>query len=95
MSEDPPEAPSPGSAEWFRTTHWSLVLTARDDEGAQKRGGGRQIVSWDECNLEEQHLGALEGLNAGDAFDRRWAMLARAQDRLQTEYAQRLSSPCI
>lgn len=61
----------------------------RDKAKAEKRGGGRQIFSLDECSLEEQRLGSLERLDAGEAFDRRWAMtlLARAQDRLRAEYA--------
>jgi DNA-directed RNA polymerase specialized sigma24 family protein len=168
MSEAPSEQPSESSAQWFRTTHWSVVLAARDGEGAQahaalerlcraywppiyaylrrlghappdaqdlaqgffahflehgfvhrlhhcegrfrfflltflkrfladerdkakaqKRGGAFQIVSWDECSLEEQRLGTINPLSAGQTFDRRWAMtvLQRAQDRLRMEYA--------
>ena len=167
MSPNPTEQPPEASAESFRTTHWSVVLAARDGKDTQaqvaleqlcrgywrpiyaylrrigyaphdsqdlaqgffahfldhaflqrlqhregrfrsflltflkrflsderdksdaaKRGGGRQIVSWDECSLEEQHQAAYKGLKAGDVFDRRWAMtlLARAQERLRTEY---------
>jgi len=61
----------------------------RDKARAEKRGGGRQIFSLDECSLEEQQMVSLDQLNAGEAFDRRWAMtlLARAQDRLREEYA--------
>jgi len=61
----------------------------RDKARAQKRGGNRQIVSWDECTREEQQLAALERFDAGELFDRRWAMtlLGRAHDRLQREYA--------
>ena len=61
----------------------------RDKAGAAKRGGGSQIISWDECSLEEQHQASYERLNAGEAFDRRWAMtlLSRAKERLQTEYS--------
>jgi len=61
----------------------------RDKARAEKRGGGRQIVSLDECSLEEQRMVSLDQLNAGEAFDRRWAMtlLARAQNRLREEYA--------
>ena len=60
----------------------------RDKAGAAKRGGGCQIISWDEYSLEERHLASYERLNAGEAFDRRWAMtlLSRAKDRLRTEY---------
>lgn len=60
----------------------------RDKARAEKRGGGRQIISWDECSLEEQHQASYERLNAGEAFDRRWAMtlLSRAKERLQAEY---------
>lgn len=61
----------------------------RDKAKAQKRGGGFQIFSLDECSLEEQRMGSLDRLGAAAAFDRRWAMtlLARAQDRLRVEYA--------
>lgn len=167
MSDSSAEQLHAFSAEWFRTTHWSVVLTARDAKGPQaqaaledlcrgywrpiytylrrvgysphdaqdltqgffahflehgflqrlqhreakfrsflltflkrflsderdkakavKRGGGRQIISWDECSREEQHQASYERLDAGDAFDRRWAMtlLSRAKDRLRTEY---------
>jgi len=60
----------------------------RDKARAEKRGGGRQIFSLEECSLEEQRLGSLDRLDAAAAFDRRWAMtlLARAQDRLRAEY---------
>lgn len=65
-----------------------FVSDERDKAAAEKRGGGRQILSWDECSLEEQQPGSPEQLSAGRAFDRRWAMalLARAQDRLRAEY---------
>lgn len=61
----------------------------RDKAMAEKRGGGRQIVSWEECSLEERRHGAIERLSAGEAFDRRWAMalLERSQFRLRQEYA--------
>jgi DNA-directed RNA polymerase specialized sigma24 family protein len=167
MPDSVQELPRAFSAEWFRTTHWSVVLNARDKQGplaqaalenlcraywhpiytylrrvgcapqdaqdltqaffvnflergflqrlqhregkfrsflltflkrflsderdktkALKRGGGRQIISWDECSLEEQKQASYEQLNAGAAFDRRWAMtmLSRAQERLQMEF---------
>lgn len=65
-----------------------FVSDERDKASAQKRGGNRQVVSLDEYPLEEQRLGTLEHLSAGEAFDRRWAMtlLTHAQERLRTEY---------
>jgi len=61
----------------------------RDKARAEKRGGGRQIFSLEECSLEELRLGSLDHLSAGAAFDRRWGMtlLTRAQDRLRAQYA--------
>jgi RNA polymerase sigma-70 factor (ECF subfamily) len=66
-----------------------FLADARDKARAQKRGGGQQFISWEECAAEESRLPVLERLSAGHAFDRRWAMalLERAQARLREEFA--------
>jgi RNA polymerase sigma-70 factor (ECF subfamily) len=61
----------------------------RDRQQAVKRGGGRQIVSWDALTAEElyQHEPA-EGLTPEKLFERRWALtlIEQALNRLRLEY---------
>lgn len=60
----------------------------RDKARAEKRGGGKVIVSLEDCTLQEQQLSPLAQLTASEAFDRSWAMtlLGRAHERLREEY---------
>jgi RNA polymerase sigma factor (sigma-70 family) len=61
----------------------------RDKAGAQKRGGGKALVSLDDTSAEERYLGApANGLSPDQIFDRRWAetVMERALARLRQEY---------
>jgi DNA-directed RNA polymerase specialized sigma24 family protein len=61
-----------------------------DRANAQKRGGGKIIVSLD-CLGEEQlrQYETLQNHDSGEAFDRQWAVsiLARALERLKEEFS--------
>jgi RNA polymerase sigma factor (sigma-70 family) len=85
-----------GSADQARGRFRTFLLAAMDhflhhthrDAQALKRGGGREIVSWD-MNDAEQKL-ALEPLDERSPdrdFDRRWALatLESARERLRNE----------
>ena len=61
----------------------------RDKAGAQKRGGGRAVVSLDEFAAEEHALmEPIEYRTAEQVFERRWAqtVMEQAMDRLRREY---------
>jgi RNA polymerase sigma-70 factor (ECF subfamily) len=64
----------------------NFLSNERDRARAKKRGGGRQIVSFDQGDAEERYR--FESANtktAEDLFDRRWALtlLGRAVRRLR------------
>jgi RNA polymerase sigma-70 factor (ECF subfamily) len=57
---------------------------------AQKRGGGRPLLAWEELSAEGRYQGeALSKLEPDQGFDRRWAttLFQRAVSRLQEESA--------
>jgi RNA polymerase sigma factor (sigma-70 family) len=57
--------------------------------GAQKRGGGREFLSWEQVQGEERLCAEpLSQLSPDRVFDRRWAMtvLEQALARLRAEY---------
>ena len=61
----------------------------RDKAGAQKRGGGKTLVSLDDTSAEERYLDApANGLSPDQIFERRWAEteMERALSRLREEY---------
>ena len=61
----------------------------RDRQQAAKRGGGRQIISWDELEAEEMFKHEpVETLSPEKLFDRRWALtvIQAALMRLRHEY---------
>jgi RNA polymerase sigma-70 factor (ECF subfamily) len=61
-----------------------------DKRNAQKRGGGRRIVSFDETRPEERYRSEpVDGVTAERLFDRRWALMIveRVLNRIETEHA--------
>jgi RNA polymerase sigma-70 factor (ECF subfamily) len=62
----------------------------RDKAGAQKRGGGRAIVSLDETTTAEAdyQIEATQDVNPEQLYERQWAkkVLAQAIERLGQEY---------
>ena len=61
-----------------------------DRQRAEKRGGGRQIVSLDEAEADRRYREEpAPGLSPDESFDRRWALalMDRAFVRLETEFA--------
>lgn len=79
-----------GRFRWFLLTAFKCFLANEWDRAqAQKRGGGKQVVSFDAMSAEERYLSEpLDTLSADQLFDRRWAadLLAGAQARLRAEY---------
>ena len=77
----------------FRTFLLSSLVNFLNDQHdrhqALKRGGGKQIVSWDALTAEElyQHEPA-EGLTPEKMFERRWALtlIEQVLSRLRQEY---------
>ena len=64
----------------------------RDKAGAQKRGGGKTLVSLNDTLAEERYLDEpANGLTPDQIFDRRWAqtVMERALGRLREEYEAR------
>jgi RNA polymerase sigma factor (sigma-70 family) len=64
----------------------------RDRAQAQKRGGGKQLVSLDEYAAEEQIVpGAMDPFTPDQAYERRWAraLMDAALQQLQEEYTKR------
>jgi DNA-directed RNA polymerase specialized sigma24 family protein len=62
----------------------------RDRANAQKRGGGKTLISLDACEAEERDaLGPVNGLSADQLYDRRWAraVMDEAARRLGEEFA--------
>ena len=88
----------PGSgAREFHTTHWSVVLAALShfladewDKGQRlKRGGGREIISFDAASAEERYrLEPLDQLDAAKLYERRWVttLFDRVLARLEKEF---------
>jgi RNA polymerase sigma factor (sigma-70 family) len=65
------------------------LADARAKAGAQKRGGGREFISWDQVQGEERlYAEPLNRFSPDRVFDRRWAMtvLEQALARLRAEY---------
>lgn len=61
----------------------------RDRQGALKRGGGRQIVSWDEADAEGRYAAEpADSATPEAAFERRWAqaLVDQVMRRLEQEY---------
>ena len=81
-----------GRFRWFLLTAFKCFLANEwDRTQAQKRGGGKQIVSFDSMTAEERYLHEpLEMLSADQLYDQRWAadLLAGAHERLRGEYAE-------
>jgi RNA polymerase sigma-70 factor (ECF subfamily) len=64
----------------------------RDRERAQKRGGGRALISLDQMAEEERAWAEpVDHLTPEQVFERRWAqaLMERAVQRLRDEYAER------
>jgi RNA polymerase sigma factor (sigma-70 family) len=64
----------------------------RDRRNAQKRGGGKQMISLDACEEEEQEaMTPTDGLTAEQHYERRWAraVMREAVNKLQSEYDAR------
>jgi RNA polymerase sigma factor (sigma-70 family) len=61
----------------------------RDRNLAQKRGGGRSIISLEQLQAEEGDIGIPAGIGPEQAFEKRWAtaLLENAVARLQEDYA--------
>ena len=64
----------------FLADQWDLA-------SAQKRGGGRAVLSLDEVSAEGRYQEALDEASPDVLFDRQWAadLLAAAQQRLEKE----------
>jgi RNA polymerase sigma factor (sigma-70 family) len=61
-----------------------------DRQQAAKRGGGRQIVSWDNLSAEEMYQNEqVESSSPESSFDRQWAftLVRHALHQLRQEYA--------
>ncbi|MBI2949361.1 MAG: sigma-70 family RNA polymerase sigma factor [Verrucomicrobia bacterium] len=66
-----------------------FLADARDRELAQKRGGGREVVSFDEAEAEERYRHEpVDRLSPDRIFERRWAltMLDQVLKRLELEF---------
>lgn len=81
-----------GKFRWFLLTAFKCFLANEwDRTQALKRGGGKQIVSFDAMTAEERYLHEPQDrLSADQLYDRRWAadLLAGARARLRAEYAE-------
>ena len=67
-----------------------FLADERDRANAQKRGGGRAVISLDACEAEERYaLEPRDELSPDRLFDRRWAVavIERALARLGAEYS--------
>jgi len=84
--------PSGGRFRSFLLTAVNRFLANEYDRStALKRGGGRQLVSWDQQEAEERYLREpITEQTPERIFDRRWALalLDRALARLQEELTQ-------
>lgn len=73
----------------------NYVLNEYDRARTVKRGGGRRIVSYDECLAEGMYLREVVDHDTPETlFERRWAatLVCRALDRLREEFEQRGNS---
>jgi RNA polymerase sigma factor (sigma-70 family) len=79
-----------GRFRWFLLTAFKCFLANEWDRSqAQKRGGGKQIISFDGMSAEERYLHEPEDQASADQlYDRRWAsdLLDGARARLRAEY---------
>jgi len=69
----------------------NFLNNEHDKAQALKRGGRRDIISWDELEPEERYrLEPVEEFSADRLFERRWAftLVERALERLRLEYRQ-------
>lgn len=67
----------------------NYLKTAHRDRTTQKRGGGREVVSWDAEIAEERFAGdGVDHRSPADCFEREWAMalLEQVLDRLRREF---------
>lgn len=67
-----------------------FVSDQRDKASAQKRGGGRQLISWELAEAEHRFLREPADEESPDRlYERRWAsvLLERAMERLRQEWA--------
>ncbi len=67
----------------------NFVSDEKDKALAQKRGGGRQLISWELVEAEQRFSGEPTAGDSPDRlFDRHWALalLDRAMERLQQEW---------
>lgn len=79
-----------------RGTFRSFLLTflkhflsdQRERANAQKRGGGKTVVSLDDTSVEDRCLEPAQGLSPDQIFERRWAetVLEQAVKRLREKY---------
>ncbi len=74
-----------------------FLADEQDKTAAQKRGGGRSIVSWEEVGAGERFAAEpADQLSPDKLFDRRWALTVldqattRLRDRYQTEGSREL-----
>lgn len=81
-----------GRFRWFLLTAFKCFLANEwDRTQAQKRGGGKQIVSFDAMSAEERYRHEPEDSTSADLlYDRRWAadLLKGARTKLRDEYAE-------
>jgi RNA polymerase sigma-70 factor (ECF subfamily) len=68
----------------------NFLRDEHDRAHAQKRGGGKELISVDAYEAEEREfVGPVDGLTADQIYERRWAetVLKKAMEQLHTEYA--------
>jgi DNA-directed RNA polymerase specialized sigma24 family protein len=79
-----------GRFRWFLLTAFKCFLANEWDRSqAQKRGGGKQIVSFDAMDAEERYRAEpSDHMSADQLYDKRWAsdLLASTHNRLRSEY---------
>jgi RNA polymerase sigma-70 factor (ECF subfamily) len=84
-------SPARGRFRWFLLASLKHFLANEWDRArAQKRGGGRRLISFDDLDPEKHYaLEPTDGLSADKLYDRSWAltMLEKARMRLREEFA--------
>ena len=68
----------------------NFLRDEHDRASAQKRGGGKELISVDAYEAEEREfVGPVDGLTADQIYERRWAeaVLRKAMEQLRAEYA--------
>lgn len=68
----------------------NFLRTQHRDRNAQKRGGGRQIISWDAQTAEERYADQpVETASPAELFEREWAatLVEQVLERLRREFA--------